>query len=139
MSVRRVFLPKCDHLQILPLTESFSELDDPRSVLEAQLHRYSVIEQGQTIAIEYLDNTYELLIESVGPEPRCSLIDVDINLDLSAAPVKEPEIEKETTLPETTLPETLVPQEPRSFVPFAGSGNVLASSSNDQIPWYKRK
>jgi len=81
VSVRRCFLLPCVKLVLRPLDEDFLDLPDFRDILEEQLHKYSVIQQGQIICVDHLDRTFALETVELEPSPRATLIDTDIDLE----------------------------------------------------------
>jgi ubiquitin fusion degradation protein 1 len=80
VTVRRCFLRPCTKLVLRPLDEDFLDIEDFRGVLEAQMHKYSVVQQGQLICVDYLDRTFALETVDLEPDVRATLIDTDIEL-----------------------------------------------------------
>ncbi len=92
LQVRNVTLPKGTFVQLQPHKTKFTELANPRVVLEKALRSFSCLTKGDTIAIRHDNTVYHLDIVEVKPPNAISIYETDVNVDF-----KEPKDYKEYT------------------------------------------
>ena len=69
-------------MKIKPFETAFTELADPRAILEKMIStNYPVLSQGEIIAIKYLDQEYHIEIVECKPGPVIQALNCDINLE----------------------------------------------------------
>eukprot|EP00457_Paulinella_chromatophora_P011931 gb/GEZN01012099.1/.p1 GENE.gb/GEZN01012099.1/~~gb/GEZN01012099.1/.p1 ORF type:complete len:353 (+),score=39.11 gb/GEZN01012099.1/:35-1060(+) len=91
--IKNVSLPKGQYVKFQPHSVKFTELSNPRVVLERALRNYSCLTQGDTIIINHGGIKYPVDIKEVRPGSAVSVIETDVNVDF-APPLdmpKEPE------------------------------------------------
>jgi len=81
--VTNVQLPKAKEVTIRPYETRFTELSNPKAVLEETLKHYACLSKGDTIALQYNDETFEFDILETDPENAVGIIDADVRLNLS--------------------------------------------------------
>ncbi|GFQ03937.1 ubiquitin fusion degradation protein 1 homolog [Phtheirospermum japonicum] len=114
-------LPKACFLKLQPHTTSFTEVSDPRAVLEVKLRGFTCLSLGDTFMVEYGSDEFYFDVVGVGPGDAVCLIDTDCELDLA------------TPLDYVEPPPKLVDRkgeersegENKVFVPFMGKGRRL--------------
>lgn len=75
-------IPTGEFLKIKPFETAFTELADPRAILEKMIStNYPVLSQGEIIAIKYLDQEYHIEIVECKPGPVIQALNCDINLE----------------------------------------------------------
>ena len=82
-----VTIPKGSFVKLQPHTTAFTQLNNPRVVLERALRNFSCLTQGDTISIEHGDDTFYLDVVEVKPGRAISIIETDVNVDF--APPKD--------------------------------------------------
>tara|TARA_Y100000748_G_C15327302_1_gene422587 strand:+ start:114 stop:743 length:630 start_codon:yes stop_codon:yes gene_type:complete len=114
-------IPTGEFLKIKPFETAFTELADPKAVLEKVIStNYPVLSQGEIIVINYLDSEYHIEITECKPDTTIQTINCDINLEF-----EQPYdfVEKMPAPPEPQ-PELESPPDPR----FPGVGRKLGSA-----------
>jgi len=81
--VTNVLLPKAKEVTIRPYETRFTELSNPKAVLEETLKHYACLSKGDTIALQYNDETFEFDILETKPDNAVGIIDADVRLNLS--------------------------------------------------------
>jgi len=76
-----VTLPKATFVQLQPHLTKFTELSNPRVVLERALRNFSCLTKGDRIVIAFKDTKYELDVKEVKPGNAVSIIETDVNVD----------------------------------------------------------
>ena len=87
VEVLNVTLPRGSFVKLQPHTTAFTQLNNPRVVLERALRNFSCLSQGDTIAIQHGDTNFFLDIVEVRPGRAISIIETDVNVDF--APPKD--------------------------------------------------
>jgi ubiquitin fusion degradation protein 1 len=86
VTLSTVVLPKAEFIRLRPRQMAFTELHDPRAVLESRLSKFSVVTKGDCIAIHYCGQVFELDITLVrarqlGEIRAASIIDTEVQVD----------------------------------------------------------
>jgi len=76
-----VTLPKATFVQLQPHLTKFTELSNPRVVLEKALRNFTCLTKGDRIVISFGDTKYELDVKEVKPGNAVSIIETDVNVD----------------------------------------------------------
>lgn len=76
-----VTLPKATFVQLQPHLTKFTELSNPRVVLEKALRNFTCLTKGDRIVIAFGDTKYELDVREVKPGNAVSIIETDVNVD----------------------------------------------------------
>ena len=83
--VQTIALPKGTFMKVKPRETAFTQLSNPRIVLEHALKQFSCISIGDIIIIEHCNRIYHLRIESLfsnsKPSFAISIIDTDLSVD----------------------------------------------------------
>jgi ubiquitin fusion degradation protein 1 len=87
IEITNVTLPKGNFVKLQPHTTKFTQLYNPRVVLETALRNFSCLTKGDTIAIQHGDDNYYLDIVEVKPGNAVSVVETDMNVDF--APPKD--------------------------------------------------
>jgi len=96
VEIRNVSLPKGTFVQFQPHTTAFTQLHNPRVVLERALRSFSCLTKGDTIAIQHGEQNYFLDIVDVKPGAAVSIIETDVNVDF-VPPKDADQMAKNTT------------------------------------------
>jgi ubiquitin fusion degradation protein 1 len=83
IQLKNVSLPKGTFVQLQPHQTRFTELHNPRAVLERALRNFSCLTQGDTISIQHGDENFLLNILEVKPGKAISIIETDVNVDFA--------------------------------------------------------
>jgi len=81
IELKNVTLPKGSFVQFQPHKTKFTELANPRVVLEKALRNFSCLTQGDTISIRHGGENFLLDITEVRPPPAVSIYETDVNVD----------------------------------------------------------
>jgi len=83
VSLRNVPLQKGTFVTFQPHTSDFTELSNPRTLLEVALRNFSCLTKGDTIQItpKGLDQTFLLNVVEVKPANMVSIIETDVRVD----------------------------------------------------------
>ena len=131
--------PQGSYMKLKPFETQFTELTDPRSVLEHHISRnYPVVSQGQILNINYLDTVYRIEIVETQPSETIKIINTDVNIDFDVPyDYIEPPKETPNPVPQINNFTQETKNSPRNekirsfgndkFVPFSGKGHVLGS------------
>jgi len=76
-----VTLPKATFVQLQPHLTKFTELPNPRVVLERALRNFTCLTKGDRIVISFKGIKYELDVREVKPGNAVSIIETDVNVD----------------------------------------------------------
>ncbi len=87
VDISNVTLPKGTFVKFQPHTTKFTQLTNPRAVLENALRNFSCLTKDQTIAIQHGDETFHLDVLEVKPGNAISIVETDVNVDF--APPKD--------------------------------------------------
>lgn len=147
---------KGTYIKIRPHKTAFTELSNPKAVLERSLtNHYPVVSVDDTITIKYLDDVWRIDIVECKPGNTIDILNADVNLDFDR-PIdyKSPKKVEKKTLPaqnekiawptNNTLPQNTVISSAASnnrlenfkknngmksngFVPFSGKGYTLGN------------
>lgn len=81
--VTNMQLPKATEITIRPYETRFTELSNPKAVLEETLKHYACLSKDDTIALQYNDDTFEFDILETKPENAVGIIDADVKMNFS--------------------------------------------------------
>eukprot|EP00918_Siedleckia_nematoides_P037692 GHVU01081725.1.p1 GENE.GHVU01081725.1~~GHVU01081725.1.p1 ORF type:complete len:274 (+),score=43.75 GHVU01081725.1:297-1118(+) len=87
LDVVNVKLPKGSYVKLQPCSTNFLDIANPRVVLETALRPFAALSQGDRIAIEYNDDTFEIEVLETRPSGAVSVIETDVEVDF--APPKD--------------------------------------------------
>lgn len=87
LKIKNVNMRKGTYVKLQPQKAEFTELTNPRVVLEKALRNFSCLTQGDEIMIMHGDKEYYLGVVEVKPGNAISIIETDVNLDF--APPKD--------------------------------------------------
>jgi ubiquitin fusion degradation protein 1 len=87
VDVQNVTLRKGSYVKLQPHSVRFTQLHNPRIVLEKALRNFSCLTQGDTIAIQHGSENFYLDVKEVRPERAVSIIETDVNVDFDAPKV----------------------------------------------------
>jgi len=95
IKMRNVTLPKGTYVQLRPHRTVFTELSNPRVVLEKALRNFSCLTKNDTIVITHGDQKFRLDVMDVKPGEAISIIETDVNVDFAppkdyVEPVRQP-------------------------------------------------
>lgn len=76
-------LPKATDITIRPYETRFTQLSNPKAVLEETLKHYACLSKGDTIALQYNGEVFEFDILETLPEPAVGIIDADVRMNFS--------------------------------------------------------
>lgn len=76
-----VSLPKGTFVQFQPFLTAFTELSDPKVVLERALRKFTCLTKGDRLVIEFGPKKYELEVREVRPGNAVSIIETDMTVD----------------------------------------------------------
>lgn len=114
-------IPTGEFLKIKPFETAFTELADPRGILEKIIStNYPVLSQGEIIVIKYLDQEYHIEIVECEPGPVIQSLNCDINLEFDTP---YDHVEKQV---EEIVDEVAISDEPRDLR-FPGIGRRLGT------------
>ena len=122
VDVLNVTIPKGSFVKLQPHTTAFTQLDNPRVVLERALRSFSCLTQGDTIAIQHGEQQFYLDVVEVKPGRAISIIETDVNVDF--APPKD--------MPESDARHPNSASVPSSH--SAGSSGGMRKSSSSALP-----
>lgn len=80
-TLEQVFLTQATYVQLRPVRTQFYSLQDPKEALEQYLKNISCLSIGDHINVPYFDDIHEFLVADMKPEPFCSFIDTDVEVD----------------------------------------------------------
>eukprot|EP00826_Nyctotherus_ovalis_P022293 TRINITY_DN1732_c0_g1_i1.p2 TRINITY_DN1732_c0_g1~~TRINITY_DN1732_c0_g1_i1.p2 ORF type:complete len:205 (+),score=51.18 TRINITY_DN1732_c0_g1_i1:259-873(+) len=78
-----VLLPKATEITIRPYETRFTQLSNPKAVLEETLKHYACLSKGDTIALQYNGEVFEFDILETQPEQAVGIIDADVRMNFS--------------------------------------------------------
>ena len=120
IDVLNVTIPKGNFVKLQPHTTAFTQLNNPRVVLERALRSFSCLTTGETIAIQHGEQQFYLDVVEVKPGRAISIIETDVNVDF--APPKD-------------MPENDARHPNSASIPAAHTTNSsLRKSSSSQLP-----
>lgn len=76
-------LAKATEVKIRPYETRFTQLSNPKAVLEETLKHYACLSKGDTIALQYNGETFEFDILETKPDTAVGIIDADVRLDFA--------------------------------------------------------
>uniref|UniRef100_A0A7S0D9W2 Uncharacterized protein n=1 Tax=Amorphochlora amoebiformis TaxID=1561963 RepID=A0A7S0D9W2_9EUKA len=94
VDIKSVSLQKGNYVKFQPHKTKFTQLSNPRIVLEKALRAFSCLTKGGTIAIKHGQQVFYLDIIETKPGNAITIIDTDVNVDF--APPKDFKEEKKT-------------------------------------------
>eukprot|EP00792_Barthelona_sp_PAP020_P004682 TRINITY_DN2281_c0_g3_i1.p1 TRINITY_DN2281_c0_g3~~TRINITY_DN2281_c0_g3_i1.p1 ORF type:complete len:292 (+),score=79.55 TRINITY_DN2281_c0_g3_i1:32-907(+) len=93
--IRSIQCPTIKEAVLQPVEHAFTELSDPRTVLQNTLLNHTCLTVGQTIICMYLQREYEINVISLEPTDAVCIIDCDLPyhmLDALDAPMLPPPV-----------------------------------------------
>ena len=92
LRIINVSLAKATFVKIQPHKTAFTEISNPKAVLEHRLRSYSCLTEGDTLRLQYNDETFDIDVLEVKPNGKACIIETDCEVDF-APPLdyKEPE------------------------------------------------
>lgn len=81
--VTNVLLPKAEEITIRPYETRFTELSNPKAVLEETLKHYACLSKDDTIALQYNGDIFEFDILETKPEKAVGIIDADVRMNFA--------------------------------------------------------
>lgn len=81
--LRNITLAKGTYVQLRPHRTKFTELSNPRVVLEKALRNFSCLTKGGTITIAHGDEKFRLDVMDTKPGDAISIIETDVNVDFA--------------------------------------------------------
>lgn len=81
MSIINVTLDKCSKI-IFQVTKEFTELYDPKTIVEYHLRFHSILSMGQLIRLNYAGDDYTLTVIQLEPADHVSIVNSDIEFSL---------------------------------------------------------
>ncbi|KAL7112237.1 hypothetical protein ACP275_05G139700 [Erythranthe tilingii] len=115
------------YMKLQPHTKSFTELSDPRAVLEKVLREFTCLGKGSTIAIKYNRVDFYFDVLEVNPGDVITLIDTDCEVEF-APPLDyvEPQPDGGDSIKKIDRGEEAKEEkEGKEFSPFVGKGRRL--------------
>jgi len=86
LDVRYTKLPKGTYAKLQPLWSAFQrDVEDVKLALEAALHDYTVLSEGDTVLVKYMGSSHALQVLELRPSPAVSIIDTDLEVDLEVS------------------------------------------------------
>ena len=121
IDVLNVTIPKGSFVKLQPHTTAFTQLNNPRAVLERALRSFSCLTTSQTIAIQHGEQQFYLDVVEVKPGRAISIIETDVNVDF--APPKD-------------MPESDARHPNSASIPAhsTAAGSSIRKSSSSQLP-----
>ena len=98
LNVMNVSLQKAQYVKIQPHKTAFTEISNPKAVLEHRLRNYSCLTTGDTLCIEYNSEKFYIDVLEVRPDGKACIIETDCEVDF-AAPLDYKEPEREPAAP----------------------------------------
>lgn len=140
VKVRNVSLPKGTYVKLQPHTTDFTNISNPKAVLETTLRGYTCLTVGDTICVYYNNRKYFIDVVEAKPANAICTVDTDCEVDFAqpldyvepVRPVPQPDRQISTPIADDTGPSTSSaaasgPEEAEApkFLAFAGSGHRL--------------
>lgn len=92
VNVKNVSLKKCEFVKIRPHRTAFTEISNPKAVLEHRLRSFSCLTKGDTLCIEYNGEKFYIDVLEVRPDGKACIIETDCEVDFAPPKdYKEPE------------------------------------------------
>ena len=153
-------VPKGKYIKLRPETEDFFEIPEYEACLETQLSKFPLLYQGQIIAVEIFDKSYDIKVEEIEHDwenfnfengTSClelnviNVINTDINVDINniflkkrleeQKRIEEERIAEEKRINEERKLQKAIVEAPVDTTPksFQGKGNRLSDTSNNKI------
>ena len=122
VTLSTVVLPKAQFIRLKPLETAFTELHDPRAVLETRLSKFSVLTKGDRISIHYCGQVFQLDVtvvraKDLGEIRAASIVDTEVQVDFERP---------------ADMPESPVRQTPPPFAAPAGA-NVIGAGADAAV------
>lgn len=141
VKIRNVSLPKGTYVKLQPHTTDFTNISNPKAVLETTLRGYTCLTVNDTICVAYNNRKYFIDVVEAKPADAICTVDTDCEVDFAQPldyvepirqPVRQPPSESQSSAPSSDAggPSTSAaegPEEPKdpSFMAFAGGGTRL--------------
>ena len=100
LKIESASLQRGTFIRIQPQQKAFTDLSDPKAVLESRMNNYSCLTQGDMISIHYQNRSYPILIKEckVGENvvDAISIVEANVNVDfdrpadMPPSPVNKP-------------------------------------------------
>lgn len=129
-------LPKGKYVKLQPHTTDFTNISNPRAVLETTLRNFSCLTVGDTICVHYNNKKYYIDIIEAKPQQAISVIETDCEVDFAqpldyVEPLQQQPPQQTQPVPkdDERLPHAAAAQPPQDeqpkFLAFSGSGRRL--------------
>eukprot|EP00917_Polyrhabdina_sp_WS-2016_P026245 GHVP01056350.1.p1 GENE.GHVP01056350.1~~GHVP01056350.1.p1 ORF type:complete len:263 (-),score=65.17 GHVP01056350.1:330-1118(-) len=74
-------LPKGELIKLQPFTSNFLSIQDPRSILEHHLRKFTALTKNDIVEFAYLDESHKLSVVETSPENGILITDTDISVE----------------------------------------------------------
>lgn len=137
VKMRNVPLPKGTYVKLQPHTTDFTNISNPKAVLETTLRGYTCLTVNDTICVHYNNRKYYIDVVEAKPADAICTVDTDCEVDFAppldyVEPVRQLRPEPQSSAPSadadgpsTSPAEAPQEEEGPKFLAFAGSGNRL--------------
>ncbi|OII72251.1 ubiquitin fusion degradation protein [Cryptosporidium ubiquitum] len=85
-SIMNTSLSKGTYVKFMPLSVDFLDISNPKAVLETSLRNFATLTVGDTITIQYNNNSYKINVLETKPNNAISIIETDIQVDFAPPP-----------------------------------------------------
>ena len=82
IQVKYLRLPKVVYVKFQPVLNKFFNLGPVKQVLEQNLRFHTTLTLGDQVTVWYRGESYDLRVTDMKPEPRGTLVDTDVEVDL---------------------------------------------------------
>ena len=83
VNVKNVSLKKATFVKIQPHKTAFTEISNPKAVLEHKLRNFSCLTTGDTLSIEYNGERFLIDVLEVKPDGKACIIETDCEVDFA--------------------------------------------------------
>eukprot|EP01039_Chlorochromonas_danica_P008373 gene8372-9228_t len=128
IELKYVVLSKCTFVQLKPKENKFFEVGPVKRCLEENLRYYSTLTVGDVFTVWYRGQAYNLVVKEMRPEPQCSLLDTDVEVDLQLS--EEFEKAQEQQIAEQPPARTLLSPPP---APSTATSSSSSNTSSDEL------
>jgi hypothetical protein len=79
-------IPNATTIVLKPHREKFTKLSNPKVILERNISKYyPILTVGDVIKFQFLNEDYNLTVETLEPNKTCSMVDCDVVLEFEKA------------------------------------------------------
>lgn len=129
IELKYVVLSKCTFVQLKPKENKFFEVGPVKRCLEENLRHYSTLTVGDVFTVWYRGQAYNLVVKEMRPEPQCSLLDTDVEVDLQLS--EEFEKAQEQQIAEQPPARTLLSPPSAPSTATSSSSSTTTTSSDE--------